>query len=469
MHAMSTAAVVSAPPPSPPPQGAPTHAPRTLALLEAPILPTLLRLAGPNVLVMIAQASTGLIETAFIGRLGTPALAGMAIVFPGFMLMQMISSGAMGGAIAAAIARALGGGRRDDADALGAHALAINVLLGLVFTALGVLAAPGLYRAMGAEGATLQAALQYSDIVFGGALILWIFNGLASCIRGTGNMLVPSLVICGGALILVPLSPCLIFGLGPFPALGVQGGAIAMLTYYAGGGAVLLWYMASGRCLVRMRLVRLRWAPMWDILRVGLIAALIALQTNIVVTMTTSFVAPHGPDAIAGYGTGARLEYMLIPLVFGFGAPLVAMVGTNLGAGQRSRALRAAWTGAALAFVMTGAIGLAATVWPTAWLRLFGSDPAMLEAGSAYLRAVGPCYGAFGFGMALYFASQGAGRMTWPLIAALLRTAIAVGGGWAALRLGAGLHGMFIALGAALVAMCAVNAASVAGGAWFRR
>ena len=126
--------------------------PRTRLLLQGPILPTLLRLAWPNILVMLAQASTGLIETWWVSQLGTDALAGMALVFPGFMLMQMLSAGAMGGGISSAIARALGGGRRDDANALVLHALIINGLFGLCFSAAFLLLGPQLYRAMGGEG-----------------------------------------------------------------------------------------------------------------------------------------------------------------------------------------------------------------------------------------------------------------------------------------------------------------------------
>src|ERR687892_2713381 len=100
--------------------------PRTRLLLYGSIIPTLLRLAWPNILVMLAQASTGLIETWWVSHLGTDALAGMALVFPVFMMMQMLSAGAVGGGIASAVARALGGGRRDDADALVLHALLIN-------------------------------------------------------------------------------------------------------------------------------------------------------------------------------------------------------------------------------------------------------------------------------------------------------------------------------------------------------
>ena len=174
----------------------PRHNPQTQALLHGSIVPTLLRLAWPNILVMLAQASTGLIETWFVSRLGTDALAGMALVFPGFMMMQMLSGGAMGGGISSAIARALGARRHADADALVLHAIIINVALGLMFSVLVLLFGPSLYRALGGEGGSLDAALRYSNVVFAGTVLVWLLNALASVIRGTGNMLVPSAAIC---------------------------------------------------------------------------------------------------------------------------------------------------------------------------------------------------------------------------------------------------------------------------------
>ena len=448
----------------------PTQAanPRTLQLLAGPILPTLLRLAWPNMLVMLAQAATGLIETFWVARLGTDALAGMALVFPGVMLMQMISAGAMGGGISAAIARALGAGRQDEADALVLHAILINVVLGAACSIAVLTFGPALYAALGGRGGALAAALRYSDVVFAGTVLLWLMNALASVIRGTGNMLVPALVICAGVVVLVPLSPCLIFGLGPFPALGIAGGAVALLVFYAGGTAVLAGYMALGRNPARFRLVRLRRSAFAAILRVGAVASLTSIQTNVTVALTTALVGhAAGTDAVAGYGTGARLEYLLIPLVFGLGAPLVAMVGTNIGAGAPQRALRITFAGALVAFGLTEAIGLAASVWPTAWLGLFGSDPAMLASGAAYLRAVGPSYGFFGLGLALYFASQGAGRLFWPVSAGLARVVVAVGGGWLALRLTGSLSWLFVALAGGLVTYGGTVAVAVAAGAWF--
>ncbi len=452
------------------PQTVPAMNARTQALIAGPIVPLLLRLSWPNVVVMLAQTSTGLIETWFVARLGTDALAGMALVFPGVMLMQMISGGAMGGGISSAIARALGSGRRDDADALVLHALIINAVLALIFTALVLIFGPQLYTALGGRGASLRAALQYSNVVFAGNLLLWIMNALASCIRGTGNMLVPALVICGGILILVPLSPCLIFGIGPFPALGIAGGGVAVLTYYALGTIVLAAYVASGRNVARFRLAPLRGRLFADILVVGAVAAISSIQTNVTIGLATSLVGKvAGPAAVAGFGTGARLEYLLVPLVFGLGAPLVVLVGTNIGAGQHARALRVALVGGAIAFALTEAIGIAAALRPAIWLGLFGHDPAMLATGSAYLRAVGPFYGFFGLGLALYFASQGAGRLTWPLIAGFARMFVAIGLGALALRWTGSLSWLFACLGLGLVTYGTIVATAVSRGSWFAK
>jgi putative MATE family efflux protein len=444
-------------------------APRTRALLEGPIAPTLLRMALPNVLVMVAQAGAGLIETWFVGKLGTDALAGVALVFPVLMMMQMMSAGAMGGGIASAIARALGGGRKADADALAVHAIVLALGFSLLFSATLLLFGAPLYRQMGGSGASLAAALTYSDWIFAGAVLVWLFNSLAAIVRGTGNMALPAYVTCAGLLLLVPLSPLLIFGWGPVPAFGIAGGAMALLTYYAAGTIALGAYLLSRRSLLQPALAGagLRWPLFRDILRVGLVATVSALATNLTIGIATAQVGQLGPAAIAGYGTASRLEYLLVPLVFGLGAPLVAMVGTCIGAGQRERALRSTWIGAAIAGLLCELVGLAAALFPHQWLSLFGSDPAMLESGTLYLRIVGPAYGFFGFGLALYFASQGAGRLAWPLLGNVARLAVAAGGGWLALHSGGGIVWVFWAQAVALVLYGLINAMAVAGGAWF--
>jgi Na+-driven multidrug efflux pump len=219
--------------------------PRTRQLLEDPIAPTLLRLGAPNVLVMVSQAAVGLIETYFVGQLGTDALAGMALVFPVVMLMQMTSAGAMGGGIASAIARALGAKRTADANALVLHAMAIALGFGLVFMLAVLGGGRWLYAEMGGRGGALEAAMIYSNWAFAGAVLVWLFNSLASVLRGTGNMATPAWVTVIGTVVLIPLSPLLIFGWGPIPGLGIAGGAVALLVYYALGTVALAAYLWS--------------------------------------------------------------------------------------------------------------------------------------------------------------------------------------------------------------------------------
>jgi putative MATE family efflux protein len=448
---------------------APALSAHTRLLLEGPVTPTLLRLAAPNVLVMVLQAVVSTLDAVFVGWLGSDALAGVSVVFPLVMLMQTMSAGGMGGGVASAVARALGGGRRADADALVVHALVIALVMSALFTLGLELAGPALYHSMGATGPVLDSAVVYSRVLFGGAVAYWLFNTLGSAIRGTGNMAVPaSVMVASGGLYLV-LSPALILGWGPLPRLGIAGAAVASVTSFSLGLLALLAFLLSGRSLVRptWRGLRLRGALFWEILRVGAPGSLNTVLTNLTVVLLTSLVGPFGSPALAGYGMGARLEYLQIPIVFGLGSGLVTMVGTSVGAGDRARALRVAWVGAALAAGITGTIGILAASFPRVWLGLFTTDPAVLAAGTRYLNIVGPCYGFFGAGLALYFASQGAGRLLWPLLAGFTRLVVAGAGGWLVTRgLGGGISGVFAAMAAALVIFGIINVAAVRLGAW---
>jgi putative MATE family efflux protein len=442
---------------------------QTRRLLEGPVAPTLLRLAAPNVLVMVLQAAVSTLDGVFVGWLGADALAGVSLVFPLVMLMQTMSAGGMGGGVASAVARALGAGRRQDADALAVHALLIALGMAALFTAGALWAGPAVYTAMGGRDAAHAAAVLYSNALFGGAAIYWLFNTLGSVVRGSGNMVLPASVTTLSAAVYLALSPALITGWGGLPRLGVAGAAAASLTSFALGGAILLGYLASGRGLVRLSLrgVRLRWRLFREILRVGAPGSLNTVLTNLTIVFLTALVGPFGAPALAGYGMGARLEYLQIPVVFGLGSALVTMVGTNAGAGQRARAERIAWVGGGLAAAITGTIGLLAALFPRIWIGLFSADPEVLAVGATYLRIVGPAYGFFGLGLALYFASQGAGRLMWPLCAGFARLLIAaIGGGLAVHWLGTGLTGIFAAMTVALVVFGSTMALAVKLGAW---
>jgi putative MATE family efflux protein len=414
------------------PRPAPAVSDRTKLLLEAPILPTILKLALPNVIVIVVQALSSAIDAFYLGRLGPEVLAGVALVFPVWMLMITMSGGGIGGGIASSVARALGGGRRTEANLLVAHSLVLSVILGLAFSGIVLAVGPWLYTVMGGSGAVLDAALAYSTVIFGGAIAIWIVNAFGSLMRGSGEMVVPATVIVGGEILHLCLAPLLIFGLGPFPALGVAGGGLSLVTSYVVRALVLGSFMFQGRASIHLPAfpIHLRRDVFWDILRVGLPGSVNTLLTNLNVMVVTSLVGASGVFALAGYGLASRLEYLQIPIVFGFGTALVTLVGTNFGAGQIERARRVAWTGAAVAACVTGAVGVLAAVFPLAWVGQFSADPGVQAVGSTYLRIVGPTFALFGLGLALYFAAQGSGHLLWPLIAGVIRLTLVVTVGW---------------------------------------
>src|SRR6185503_3057645 len=256
-------------------------------------------------------------------------------------------------------------------------------------------------------------------------------NTLSSVLRGSGNMLVPALALIGSACIHVPLCAALVLGLGPLPRLGIAGAGIAYVVNFGLAAAVMAVMVFRPRSPLRPRGedLALDGRLFGDILRVGGMSVLNAFQTVLTAVVLTGFVGRFGPAALAGYGVGVRLELLQIPLVFAIGQALVVLVGTNLGAGQPERAKRIAWVGAGLAAAICLAIGGTVAVFPLAWLGLFSTDPAVLAAGTTYLRIVGPFYCLLGATIALYFASQGAGRMLRPVLAGTARLAIVVIGG----------------------------------------
>lgn len=267
---------------------------RRAALLTAPILPTLLKLAAPTVTVLVAQTAVNIAEAYYVGFLGTDALAGAALVFPIFMLMTMMSNGGFGSGVASSVARAVGAGRRDDAEAALFHAVVLAILAGGVFTLGVTLGGPWLYRTLGGQGDALAAATTYSNYLFAGAIPVWIVNLQAAALRGSGNVKVPALVTLVGAIVTIPVSPALIFGLGPIPRLGIGGAGVAFGLYYGAAMLFLLRYMASGATGLKLHIVPLRPKIFGDMLTVGIPTAFNAVLTNLTVILVTGAVGLFG-------------------------------------------------------------------------------------------------------------------------------------------------------------------------------
>lgn len=442
---------------------------RTQQMLQAPLLPTLLRLATPNVIGLFATTVVIGYDGFILGRLGATALAGVALVFPLAMLMLQMSAGGIGGATTAAVARALGAGRRDDANRLAQHALFIAAAMACLFMLVMLGFGSAIFGTMGGRGPALADALAYANILFGGAIVIWLTNVSAAIVRGAGNMLLPSLMLLATALVHVVLCPLLVFGWGPFAGFGVAGAAVSTLTANALAAAVMLAHLLRRDGVVQLHAARwqLRGGLLRAILQVGLPASLSPVISNASIAVATVLIGSYGVTALAGYGVAARLEYILVPIAFGFGTALTALVATNMGAGQSGRALRITWLGGAVVAAITGGIGVTAAVAPALWMDLFTADTAIAAFGASYLQVVGGFYGFFGLGLALFFASQGAGRMFWPIAGSMARLLIVGIGGWLCVHV---LHtpatGLSAVIAASLLVYALTIAAAIRLGSW---
>jgi putative MATE family efflux protein len=421
-------------------------------LLTAPIVPTLARLAAPGIALALFQTAVAVADTYYVGRLGTEALAGLALVFPMVMLLQMTSAGAMGGGVSSAVARSLGAGNPDAARKLVVHALVIAVCGGLLFTLLLLGLGRGLYGLLGGRDEALAQALAYSHVLFGGAVLVWLANTLASLLRGSGNTLAPAIALALAMVVQVPLSGALTLGWGPFPRWGIAGTAVAYVIAFGIATLAMAAWVWKSNLRPRRAQLKLEGRLFREILRVGAISSISALQTVLTAVILTGFVARFGTAALAGYGVGVRLELLQVPIVFAIGQALVVMVGTHVGAGQGERAKRIAWTGTAAAMLVCMAIGWTVALFPQLWIHVFSDDAEVIATGSVYLRIVAPLYPLFGAGVTLYFASQGSGQVLKPVLAGTARLLFVVTGAALVMQMAGPLWAVFavIALGLAL-------------------
>jgi putative MATE family efflux protein len=440
-------------------------------LLVGPILPALLKLTAPNLAAMVVVTLVAICETIYVGILGTTALAAIALVFPMIMLMQMLSAGAMGGGVSSAISRALGAGDVARAETLALHAVVIGAAAGLFFSLVFALFAAPILRTLGGSDAVLQEAVGYAGIALTAAILTWLLNTFASIVRGTGNMQVPSLALLAASGMQILLGGALGLGIGPIPRLGLPGVAAGMVIAFSGATLFLLWflYAGRGRLTLRFRAGALERGMFFDILKVGAVSSIGPFQVALTVLILTRLVADLGTEALAGYGIGARLEFLLVPIVFAIGVASVPMVGMAIGARDVERARRVAWTAAGVAFATLGVIGLTVSLAPDLWSSLFTADPAVRAAANLYLRWAGPGFAFVGLGLSLYFASQGSGKVVAPVLAGTMRLLVVALGGWALTAYAAPAWSLFALVGASMLVFGLGVAAAVYLTPWQRR
>ena len=420
-------------------------------------------------LAMTAAALVSIAETWYVGKLGILPLAGMALVFPLVMLQQMLSAGSMGGGITSAVSRALGANNPEKANSLVLHASLIAFAIGLFFTVLFEVFGEPIFKALGGQGEALTQCLAYAHIAFAGAISVWLTNAFASVLRGAGNMRTPSKVLLIASLCQIILSGTLGLGFGPIPSFGMSGVAAGTLLAFSGSALYLFWYLRSDHSTLRLNFNSPLSKELFiDILKVGGMSSISTFLTVGTILVVTRLISSFGPEALAGYGIGTRLEFLLVPMTFSFGVACLPMVGMALGAKMFDRAKRVAWSGAAMSATLVGSIGVLVTFWPGLWSELFTVNPNVLSSASLYFQWVGPCYGFFALGLCLYFASQGAGKLWGPVFAGTCRLVmVAAGGVWLTQHEGTAEQ-MFMLIALGMVTYGVLTALAVWKTSWVR-
>ena len=442
---------------------------RTEQFLKDPIFPLLIKMSAPNTVAFLINAVVVLAEFWFISQLGITPLAAVTLAFPAIMLTQQMAFGALGGAVTSSIARSLGAADKPRAEKLLWHSLYISFFGALVFLIIFFIFGEPLLRILGGTGALLEESLAYCFVYLLGAIVVWLSGSLTAALRGMGDMQFPAVltVICAG--IQVFFSAGFILGSFGLPKLGLVGSAWSMIVTSGFMALVTLIKISSPSSPVRLKLKRLTIERelFEDIFSVALPASLSPIMTVATVLLLTGLIGQFGTSAIAGYGIGSRVEFLLIPIVFGIGTAMTAMVGTNIGAKNIERAEKIGMVGATTAGLLSAVIGLALALTPNLWISIFTSDPETLLVTKQYIQILGVCYVFQGYGLSLYFASQGANAMKWPIIITAIRLIVfSVLALVAVYWLSYGLVSIFYASAIAMVIFGILMVISLKMGAW---
>ena len=399
-----------------------------------------------------------------ISSKGTKVLA-----FPLLMITQTMSGGALGGAITSAIARSMGANDIDKAERLIWHSVVISLGGALTFLLFFLLFGEQLLFLLGGRGDILKESYTYCSYLFLGGLILWLSGSMSAILRGMGNMRFPATLMICTSFLQVFLSGGFILGWYGFPQIGVPGAAIATLISASVMVVIIFLKLMSKSIPVKLRLKQLILSRdlFNNIFEVAIPASVSPLLTVGTILVLTGLVGTFGTEALAGYGIGSRVEFLMIPLIFGIGTAMTSIVGANIGAKNIIRAETVGIYGGTSAGVVSIFIGLTLALFPDAWIQFFTDDVKAFEVTKLYIQIVGPFYIFQGIGLSLYFASQGANAMKWPTIATIARFLIAsIGGGISVHWLGYGIGSVFIASAIAMMIFGTMIFVSIKKGAW---
>lgn len=355
------------------------------------------RLGLPMVFGIIAVMSIGLADALFLSLLGTAELAAISFTFPVTFAISSVAIG-LGAGASSVVARAIGTGNAERVRRLCTDSLGLSLLVVMVLSALGWLTSRSLFALMGAEGQVLELVIRYMDIWYFGMPFLVVPMVAGALLRANGDARIPSMTMVLSAVVNVILDPILIFGLGPLPAMGMDGAAWATLIARA-----FSMVLALSVLILRERLVVLGRAPLAEVLsswrevvRVGVPASLANMINPLSLAVITAILARYGAETVAAFGVAGRIEALAAIPMLALSASVGPITGQNHGAGLPHR-IRAAVVDSFLFCILWG-LGMALVFWITGnWFAgLFSDDPIVIDEIVSYLHIVPLTLGGYG-------------------------------------------------------------------------
>ncbi len=391
------------------------------AVLSGRLWDSLLRLAGPMFVSMVLQNAQSLIDLFWVGRLGSDAVAALAI--SGTLLMMLFPAvmGLSTGTVAI-VARAIGGGRDEEASSIAGQSLGFAVGCGVFLGAAGWLWAGPLCRMLGAVYPVADLGAQYLGISFVGSFTMFVLFIGNSILQAAGNTMIPMYAMLLANLLNLVLDPVLIFGWAGVPALGVAGAAWATVISQGVAAAWVFYVLHTGVSGVRVGLKHWRPNPSlwWRLLRVGLPSSGQMLTRSLMNLVLMRVVAHFGMVAVAAYGIGMRFHMIVLMPAFVLGNAAAVLVGQNLGAGKPDRAVGAAWLAVAIDVVLMIGSALILVLFARPLVAMFDKHPDVVRTGVAYLRIVSPFHLFAAFSIVLGRALQGAGETVSPMVMTII-------------------------------------------------
>jgi len=433
---------------------------------RGPLLRALVRLAAPVVVMQACHTAFHLVNVMWVGRLGAASTAAVTTAF--FLLWTIWAIADIAGVgTTATVARHVGAGERAQAGYAASQGALLAIVVGLAVTVAGWIGVAPLYSLIGTEPEVARQAVGYLRILLGGAAISALYVWAESTMRAAGDTRTPLVVIASSLALNAALDPLLIFGIGPFPRLGMAGAAIATVVAQA---FAVAWFasLALRRHpafpLDRTALRRFDPRYAFGLARIGVPYALIGLLYSAVYLFFAHLAARFGTAAVAVVGVSNRIESVTYLVSAGFGLACEAIVGQNLGARKADRAERAAWLSAALMAAFGSIMMIAMLAFPERLLGLFTSDPEVILTGVAYLRLLALSQAFTGVELVLNGAFSGAGDTVPPMAISTTLSLLRFPLAWyCVVPLGGGLVGL------AIVITITSALRTVILAAWFRR